>query len=83
MQNLEDLQEQLYRILTPFVPDGSDLKAETDLVADLDLDSMKVMDIVADVEDHFDISVPLNILPDVRTIGDFALQLQTLIKEDA
>ena len=83
MQNLEDLQEQLYRILTPFVPDGSDLKAETDLVADLDLDSMKVMDIVADVEDHFDISVPLNIIPDVRTIGDFALQLQTLIKEDA
>ena len=81
MQNLEDLQEQLYRILTPFVPDGSDLKAETDLVADLDLDSMKVMDIVADVEDHFDISVPLNILPDVRTIGDFALQIQTLLKE--
>ena len=83
MQNLENLQEQLYRILTPFVPDGSDLRAETDLVADLDLDSMKVMDIVADVEDHFDISVPLNILPDVRTIGDFALQLQTLLKEEA
>jgi acyl carrier protein len=83
MQNLEDLQEQLYRILTPFVPEGSVLKAETDLVADLDLDSMKVMDIVADVEDHFDISVPLNILPDVRTIGDFALQLQTLLKEEA
>jgi acyl carrier protein len=83
MQNLEDLQEQLYRILTPFVPDGLDLHAETDLVADLDLDSMKVMDIVADVEDHFDISIPLNILPDVRTIGDFVLQLKNLLKEEA
>ncbi|UCE56871.1 MAG: acyl carrier protein [Desulfobacterales bacterium] len=83
MQNIEDLQEQLCRILTPFVPDGLDLQAETDLVADLDLDSMKVMDIVVDVEDHFDISIPLNILPDVRTIGDFVLQLQTLLKEEA
>jgi acyl carrier protein len=71
MQNLEDLQEQLYRILTPFVPDGLDLHAET------------VMDIVADVEDHFDISIPLNILPDVRTIGDFVLQLKNLLKEEA
>ena len=83
MQNLEDLQKQLCQILKPFIPDGFKLHAETDLVADLDLDSMKVMDIVADVEDHFDISIPLNILPDVRTIGDFALQLQTLLKEEA
>ena len=42
---------------------------------------MKVMDIVADVEDTFDIAVPLNILPDVRTIGDFVGQIQKLIDQ--
>jgi acyl carrier protein len=81
MQNLENLQQQLYQILKPFVPAGCELKTQTDLVEDLNLDSMKVMDIVAEVEDSFDISVPLNILPDVRTVGDFTSQIQNLLKE--
>ena len=81
MQNFEAVQTQLYQILEPFIPDGFDLEAETDLVADLDLDSMKVMDIVADVEDTFDIAVPLNILPDVRTVADFVGQIQKLLEE--
>ena len=79
MQNFKDVQAQLYQILKPFIPAGFELDTETDLVADLDLDSMKVMDIVADVEDTFDIAVPLNILPDVRTIGDFVGQIQKLL----
>jgi acyl carrier protein len=41
---------------------------------------MKVMDIVAEVEDVFDISIPLNLLPDIRTVEDFASQLQKIIQ---
>ena len=81
MQSSEAVQTQLYQILNPFVPAGFELVTETDLVADLDLDSMKVMDIVADVEDTFDIAVPLNILPDVRTVGDFVGQIQKLLED--
>lgn len=81
MQDFEAVQMQLYQILKPFVPAGFKLETETDLVADLDLDSMKVMDIVADVEDTFDIAVPLNILPDVRTVADFVGQIQKLLEE--
>ena len=33
---------------------------------------------VYDIEDDFDISVPLNILPDVNTVGDLAQKLQEL-----
>jgi acyl carrier protein len=83
MPQLEVLQKELFQILKPFVPQGREIHTDTDLVADLDLDSMKVMDIVADVEDAFDISVPLNILPDIRTIGDFTNQIQKLLEEGA
>ena len=83
MPQLEVLQKELFQILKPFVPEGREIHTDTDLVADLDLDSMKVMDIVADVEDAFDISVPLNILPDIRTIGDFTGQIQKLLEEGA
>jgi acyl carrier protein len=83
MQHSETLQKELFQILRPFVPEGHEINIDTDLVADLDLDSMKVMDIVTDVEDAFDISVPLNILPDIRTIGDFTVQIQKLLEEGA
>ena len=79
MQVYDDILEQLYKILQPFVPQGFVIGEETDMVADLGLDSLKVMKIVESVEDHLDISIPLNILPDVRTVKDFALQIQKLI----
>jgi len=36
------------------------------------------MKIIESVEDCFDISIPLNVLPDVRTVKDFALQIQKI-----
>jgi acyl carrier protein len=81
VQQYEDILAQLYEAIRPFTPDDFGLKEHTDLVNDLDLDSMKVMNLVRAVEDSFDISIPLNILPHVRTVKDFALQLQKLTKE--
>ena len=79
MQVYENILEELHKILKPFVPQGLEIGEETDMVADLGLDSLKVMKIVESVEDSLDISIPLNILPDVRTVKDFALQIQKLI----
>jgi acyl carrier protein len=69
-------------ILTQFVPQGQQLTEETDMIVDLGLDSLKVMKIVETVEDRFDISIPLNILPEVRTVGDFAAQIQKITEEE-
>ena len=79
MRDYENILEELYKILTPFVPQGFEIGEETDMVADLGLDSLKVMKIVESIEDSLDISIPLNILPEVRTVKDFALQIQKLI----
>ena len=81
MANYEDILNQLFEIIKPSVKDGRQLEEDTDLVADLGLDSLKVMTLVEEVEDRFDISIPLNILAKVRTIKDFALQLQQLTEE--
>jgi acyl carrier protein len=79
MQDYEDILEEIYKVLKPFVPEGQKIAEDTDMVADLGLDSLKVMSIVESVEDSLDISIPLNILPDVRTVKDFVLQIQKLI----
>ena len=81
MEDYLDIVNQLFEIIKPSVKDGRQLEEDTDLVADLGLDSLKVMTLVEEVEDQFDISIPLNILANVRTIKDFALQLQQLTKE--
>jgi len=81
MGDYQDILSQLFEIIKPSVKDGRQLEEDTDLVADLGLDSLKVMTLVEEVEDHFDISIPLNILASVRTIKDFALQLQQLTEE--
>ena len=81
MGDYQDILSQLFEIIKPSVKDDRQLEEDTDLVADLGLDSLKVMTLVEEVEDRFDISIPLNILANVRTIRDFALQLQQLTEE--
>jgi acyl carrier protein len=81
MGDYQDILSQLFEIIKPSVKDDRQLEEDTDLVADLGLDSLKVMTLVEEVEDQFDISIPLNILAKVRTIKDFALQLQQLTEE--
>lgn len=51
------------------------LTKDTDLVKELGLSSLQVMELVERVEDHFDISIPLNILPDINTADDLARKL--------
>ena len=75
MTEYENVLQGLEQILRTFVPQEQDIHEDTDLVADLDLDSLKVMKILESVEDRFDISIPLNILPDISTVGDLARAL--------
>ena len=79
MQDYQSILKKIYELLDPLVEEGIGIQEEADFVSDLGFDSLKVMKLVEQVEDHYDISIPLNILPDVRTIKDFVLQLEKLV----
>lgn len=79
MSDYENILQTLIDALKPLVPQGQEINEDTDLVADLGLDSLKVMKIIESVEDRYDISIPLNVLPEVRTVKDFTLQIQKII----
>ena len=83
MQDYQDLVSKLFDLLGPFNKERLELNEDTDLVADLGLDSLKVVELLVTIEDSFDISIPLNILPHVRTIKDFAEHLQQLLSEES
>ena len=71
----------LYEVIGPFNKTGAALTPETRFAEDLNFDSLVVMEFVAEVEDRFDISVPLNILPDIATIADFATAAEKIVAE--
>jgi acyl carrier protein len=77
----DDILIKLYGILNEMLEDAPELDENTDLLADLGLDSLAVMRLVEVVEDEFDLAVPLNILADVKTIKDFSEQLQKMLEE--
>ncbi|MBW2436754.1 MAG: acyl carrier protein [Deltaproteobacteria bacterium] len=79
MQDYEEILKRVCELLVPFVEQGTAILEDSDFVADLNFDSLKVMKLVEQVEDEYDISIPLNILPDVQTVRDFAKQLQKLV----
>jgi acyl carrier protein len=79
MNQYESILSQVYEILGPYTPDGQSLSENTEIMTDLALDSMKVMQLLLDTEERFDISIPLNIIPDVRTVGHFARCVQQLV----
>jgi acyl carrier protein len=79
MQDYDTLLKQVCELVKPLVEDGARVGEETDFVADLGFDSLKVMKLLEKVEDQYDISMPLNVLPDIRTVKDFVLQLQKLV----
>jgi len=42
---------------------------DSDLVADLAFDSLQVLETVAELEDRFDISIPMDDVPTIRTVA--------------
>ncbi len=75
----QEVLEKIIEILTPMVPSMTEIKPETDMGADLAIDSLKSMEILAQLEDTFDISIPINVLSEVRTVEDLAVQIKKLL----
>jgi acyl carrier protein len=53
---------------------------QSDLVADLGFDSLQVLEVIAELEDRFDISIPLNDLPATRTVAQVVAQVAALVE---
>jgi acyl carrier protein len=52
----------------------------SDLVADLGFDSLQVLEVIAELEDRFDVSIPLNDLPATRTVSQVVAQVAALVE---
>ncbi|HEV3057418.1 MAG TPA: acyl carrier protein [Vicinamibacterales bacterium] len=56
---------------------------QSDLVADLGFDSLQVLEVIAELEDRFDISIPLNDVPATRSVAQVVEQVAQLLEDRA
>ena len=75
MSSYEETLATTIEILKQHV-DGAHVIAPTDHIQhDLGLDSLGIMEVIADVEDRFDVSIPTDALTDISTVEDMARAL--------
>src|SRR5690348_6427061 len=59
--------------LEPFqADDGRAISGATVISKDLSIDSLAVMDMVMDLEDRFDVSIPMNVVAEIQTVDELA-----------
>jgi acyl carrier protein len=55
----------------------------SDLVTDLGFDSLQMMEVIAELEERFDVSIPLNDVPSTRTVSQIVAKVTALVERRA
>ena len=78
----EDRQvfEEIRAILQRSTPENVSLTPDTELTADLNIDSVAAMDLIMQIEDRFGIDIPINLVADLRTVQDLVEVVQQQIR---
>lgn len=79
----DEIFQELCVLLEPFNTKDVALKRNTDISADLNIDSVSVMDFIMEIEDKYDIDIPLNLLSDIRTLDELTGTVEQRIAESA
>lgn len=77
--NIDPIQAAIKQALQTTAPERTDLDWDMPLSAAAGLDSVQIMNLVMEIEDALDISVPMDVLADAHTLNDLAGALAALI----
>lgn len=73
----ENLEAETIKVVSNYC--RREVTTDTKLVSDLNLDSLDSAELVAEIEDHFDVVIPMEKLPGIKTVGDIAKNLEVLM----
>jgi len=79
MITYDQIYTQLSELLQAYLKAETMVKQDSRLVDDLGLDSVQTMEMLMDLEDRLDVSIPLNFLPEVHTVDDLVKALEKAV----
>src|SRR5262245_8778522 len=66
----ETILAEIVRRLLPFRNDQAAIGGSTVISKDLQIDSLAIMDMVMELEDRFDVTIPLNRVAEIHTVDE-------------
>ncbi len=79
MTDRTEMYDKMIALITPFNKKGVDVTEATTFAADLEWDSLTVMDFVAEVEDAFDIVISMNQQAEIENVGQLVDAVTKLV----
>ena len=67
---VEGIFDEIRSLLEPYNPDGIEIGPTTDLSSNLNIDSVAAMNLVMEIEDRFNLDIPINLLPKMNCPQD-------------
>ncbi len=67
------------KVLAEYIPEGTEITHDTKIVADLEIDSVDVFDLIMEVEDAYDISISMELISTTHTVGELVNVVDDLI----
>ena len=75
----EDLLfQKVVSLLVPYNHNGIDVGRETEIMAELNVDSVAVFDLIMEVEDEYDVTFPMETVSEVKSVGDLVDSIRRL-----
>lgn len=81
MEQDTEIQTRVLELLGRKIAAGRRIDLGSSVMEDTGLDSVSVMDFVMELEDEFDITIPLDQIAEVRTVGDLANAVEALSRK--
>ena len=75
-----EVMSEICHHLAPFQTGEKPITGVTVIAKDLAIDSLAIMDMVMELEDRFDISIPMNVVAEIHTVDELA---DTILKLSA
>ena len=67
-----DVMREIFTLLAPYHVGGKPITPQTVISKGLTIDSLTLMDVIMELEDRFDVSIPMNVAADIVTIDQLA-----------
>ena len=73
-----EIYDKICELLKPYNPKNHPIENSSGIMSDLEVDSVAVFDEIMELEDHYDISIPMEMVSDIKTVGELVTAVRGL-----
>ena len=77
------IRTAIHEALQVALPELDDVNYDAALTGDIGLDSVQIMDLMMEIEDRLDISIPIELLAETHTLNELAGRLEPLLESSS